>query len=349
MDDHSSGHGEPVKVFVRIRPECNNGSNNNSTNVSANTSFVGMTFKSATLIDEKTIRLSPPEGLHGSRRPVADIDDKTHVYDQVFDETSTQEQVYRHVSPLVQATIRGYNTTAFAYGSTGSGKSFTMTGNSHSPGIIPRAISETFEIVEKMAREQKDIMIYVRLSYVELYNNNFRNLLETVPKDSLNLSSNQALDTSSSILREDSFDDENHTRLGMSDKIEVRENQRGVFLAGRNLHFAVTSAEEAFSLIKLGNKARAVGVTNCNEHSSRSHAILTLHVESAMPGDGGVGAASGHKEYRVGKMHLVDLAGSERLSLSGAEGDVLVETQNINKSLSAIGTRAGLFLCRKFS
>ena len=65
------------------------------------------------------------------------------------------------------------------------------------------------------------------------------------------------------------------------EKIEVRESQStGVFLAGNNLRIPVTSAKEAFQLINRGNKHRAVGSTQCNDLSSRSHAILTLHVES---------------------------------------------------------------------
>jgi hypothetical protein len=117
-----------------------------------------------------------------------------------------------------------------------------------------------------------------------------------------------------------------------ADKIEVRENQyAGVFLAGHNLRIPVTSSEEALQLIHKGNRLRHVGATQCNDVSSRSHAILTVHVESESTSGGATA------ELRLGKMHLVDLAGSERLTLSGAEGDTLVETQNINLSLTALG------------
>jgi len=66
---------------------------------------------------------------------------------------------------------------------TGSGKSFTMTGNGSAPGIIPRAISGIFTIIEDTAACESDVYFYVRISYVELYNNNFRNLLEFAAKD----------------------------------------------------------------------------------------------------------------------------------------------------------------------
>lgn len=72
---------------------------------------------------------------------------------------------------------------------------------------------------------------------------------------------------------------------------------------------------------------------------TRSHAILTLHVESRVAAKNGMEDAPALEtsELRLGKMHLVDLAGSERVSLSGAEGDTLIETQNINLSLTALG------------
>lgn len=160
-----------------------------------------------------------------------------------------------------------------------------------------------------------------------------------------------------------------------SEKIEVRESQTaGVFLAGSNIRIPVTSAKEAFQLINKGNKYRAVGTTQCNglslfllfplyftsffhtfmnnlinkyiympEASSRSHAILTLHVESRVSSTNssltayGQGSNLSSPELRLGKMHLVDLAGSERITMSGAEGDTLIETQSINLSLTALG------------
>ena len=98
----------------------------------------------------------------------------------------------------------------------------------------------------------------------------------------------------------------------------------------------MTSATDAFKLINRGNKYRAVGSTQCNNLSSRSHAILTLHVESKIISNVAQNLNS-NPELRLGKMHLVDLAGSERLSLSGAEGDTRLETQQINLSLTALG------------
>ena len=381
---------------MRVRPEADDSfrlskgyspatpaTRHSTSSLSSPKALSGDVTKCVAQVDDKTVRIMPPDGALGSRKAVAAVDDKIFSFDKVLPEDATQEDVYRSVSAHVKATVRGYNTTIFAYGSTGSGKSHTMTGNSTAPGIIPRAISEIFSIIEATAAEESDVFFYVRLSYVELYNNNFRNLLEFASKE---------LATKERAAEREEADGEGgggrggrsssptqmHPGLAQrTDKIEVRESQSaGVFLAGPNLRIPVTTAQEAFQLIAKGNRARAVGSTQCNDVSSRSHAILTLHVESRVsaasaqhsshnghsshspktfpagtnPNDlsafgadfdhadfapstpGGAGA-----ELRLGKMHLVDLAGSERVGLSGAEGDTLVETQNINLSLTAIG------------
>ena len=315
---------EPVRVFIRLRPEPLFESNGSRRNVE----------RCVRAIDEKTIRFSPPDAIYGSRKGVPAVDDKIYTFDAVFDEQASQEQIYEMVRTNVKATVKGFNTTIFAYGSTGSGashvvccldsfvvgKSHTMTGTTAQPGIIPRAISEVFAFIEAAASQENDVFFYVRLSYVELYNNNFRNLLEFAAKE---LSSKE---------RADDAGDNFGVGLRSKSRIEVRESQAaGVFLAGPHLRIPVTTAQEAFSLISRGNKSRAVGATQCNDVSSRSHAILTVHVESR------VNPKGGSTELRLGKMHLVDLAGSERVSMSGAEGDTLTETQNINLSLSAIG------------
>ena len=181
-------------------------------------------------------------------------------------------------------------------------------------------------------------MFLVRMSFVELYNNNFRNLLEhsaaASPAHEPHQSSPWSPDPTA--------------KGAKSGKIEIRETKTtGVILTGPNLRFPVTSAAEVYRLVAAGNRSRAVGATNCNEHSSRSHSILTFYIESRTGGCGNTGGASSatatggaggaSAEVRMGKLHLVDLAGSERISLSGAEGDTLVETQNINLSLATLG------------
>ena len=350
-----------LQVFVRIRPEADDlmrSSRSTPLTRQSMGSTMSETIKCVAQVDDKTVRIMPPDGALGSRKAVSAVDDKIFSFDRVLPEDATQEDMYQSVSAHVKATVRGYNTTIFAYGSTGSGKSHTMTGNSTAPGIIPRAISEIFSIIEATAAEESDVFFYVRLSYVELYNNNFRNLLDFASRElAAKEKTAQRAETDEGGAGgrgRSTSPSQMHPGLAQrTDKIEVRESQSaGVFLAGPNLRIPVTTAQEAFQLIAKGNRARAVGSTQCNDVSSRSHAILTLHVESRISSQAHAANTSAFgadmyaapstpsaagSELRLGKMHLVDLAGSERVGLSGAEGDTLVETQSINLSLSAIG------------
>ncbi len=152
-------------MFIRIRPE---------------SSHDGSDEKCLTVMNDKTLRLSVPEAFpapHYVRKSVPAIDDKLFVFDKIFGEDSRQEDLYSSVEQHVKATIKGYNTTIFALGCTGSGKTFTMTGNAAAPGIIPRAISEVFSQIEATAAKETNIFFYVRISFVELYNNSFRSVL----------------------------------------------------------------------------------------------------------------------------------------------------------------------------
>lgn len=210
------------------------------------------------------------------------------------------------MSPLVDSVLQGYKATVFAYGATGSGKTHTMSGTQGDIGIIPRVISQLFETANSLAQEQ-DIMFMVQMSYVELYNNNFRDLL-----------ARESQFFSSTSVPEDK----------KPPRIQIHESpNEGAYLTGSDqLRITVTSAAEAIALFKRGTRIRATGCTNLNEHSSRSHAILIFHVESRV-----------NDSVRIGRINLVDLAGSENVSLSGAEGETLTEAQNINLSLSTLG------------
>ena len=233
-----------------------------------------------------------------------------------------QREIYGEmVKPLVQSVVQGYNATVFAYGVTGSGKTYTMSGptNSAAKGIIPRALDDLFAMISAV-----DGAGIVHLSYVELHKNKFRDLLASI--------SSSPRDKKKAFVFTD-------RQPAAACTIELHENEmEGVYLTGSpSLRTPVRTTARAIELIELGNRARAWGQTNLNEHSSRSHVVLTLHVE--------IHAAAGTSPWKrkriplvkMGKLHLVDLAGSERISMSGASGGTLQETQSINKSLSTLG------------
>ncbi|KAL0268508.1 UNVERIFIED_CONTAM: hypothetical protein PYX00_010425 [Menopon gallinae] len=110
--------------------------------------------------------------------------------------------------------------------------------------------------------------------------------------------------------------------------LSVHEDKNRVpFVKGATERF-VSSPEEVFEVIEEGKANRHVAVTNMNEHSSRSHSVFLINVKQEN---------LENEKKLSGKLYLVDLAGSEKVSKTGAEGAVLDEAKNINKSLSALG------------
>ncbi|RWS29990.1 osmotic avoidance abnormal protein 3-like protein [Leptotrombidium deliense] len=222
---------------------------------------------------------------------------KSFTFDGAYFTDSTTENIYNEiVFPLVESVTEGYNGTVFAYGQTGCGKSFTMQGVS-SPasqrGIIPRSFEHIFEAISTTEFTK----FLVHASYLEIYNEEIRDLLGQ------------------------------DTRK----KLELKEhNETGVYVCGLSMH-AVHNVHQCEEVMEQGWKNRSVGATLMNADSSRSHSIFTVYVER-MDTD-----SSSENSIRKGKLNLVDLAGSERQAKTGASGDRLKEATKINLSLSALG------------
>ena len=223
--------------------------------------------------------------------------DKSYRFDHALDETSSQEDVYRCTTePLVRGCLLGYNSTCFAYGATGSGKTFTMTGSHEMPGVIPLTIDALFAAC---AAAQEEYSTTLWMQYVEIYNEQIKDLLE--PKGA----------------------------QGLHSGLDVREDpKKGTFVAGAT-NRVVASRAELEKLLHTANLYRTTDSTNCNEVSSRSHAVLQLRLETTQR----FGATV---ETRVGKLSMIDLAGSERAQKTNNAGKKLVEGANINRSLLAL-------------
>ncbi|XP_039861741.1 kinesin-like protein KIF17 isoform X2 [Simochromis diagramma] len=222
---------------------------------------------------------------------------KQFTFDGTYYIDQTTEQMYNEIAyPLVEGVTEGYNGTIFAYGQTGSGKSFTMQGVSEpatQKGVIPRAFEHIFESIQ-CAENTKFL---VRASYLEIYNEEIRDLLGSDAKQ----------------------------------RLELKEHpERGVYVRDLSMH-TVHSVGECERIIEKGWRNRAVGYTLMNKDSSRSHSIFTIHLEICSTD------SSGQDHLRAGKLNLVDLAGSERQSKTGATGERLREATKINLSLSALG------------
>ena len=228
---------------------------------------------------------------------------KQFTFDSVYDHTNTQREIYEETAlPIVRAAMEGYNGTVFCYGQTGTGKTHTMEGSLDPPaerGIIPNAFDTVFADID--ASEAVDKTFLVRASFLEIYNENVRDLLA---KDQ----------TKTCALKE--------------------TPEKGVYVDGLTT-FVVKSAEEMREVLEVGKKNRSVGATLMNADSSRSHSIFTVTVETSRVRPGDPPGAEPH--ITVGKLNLVDLAGSERQSKTQASGDRLKEATKINLSLSALG------------
>ncbi|XP_017754855.1 PREDICTED: kinesin-like protein unc-104 isoform X4 [Eufriesea mexicana] len=212
---------------------------------------------------------------------------------------SSQLMVYKDIGEeMLQHAFEGYNVCIFAYGQTGAGKSYTMMGKQEEgqEGIIPQICKDLFR---KISRNSNESLKYsVEVSYMEIYCERVRDLLN--PKNKGNLR-----------VRE-------HPLLGPY----VEDLSK----------LAVMSYQDIHDLIDEGNKARTVAATNMNETSSRSHAVFTIFFTQQKQD-----SATGLVTEKVSKISLVDLAGSERADSTGAKGTRLKEGANINKSLTTLG------------
>ena len=268
-------------------------------------------------------------------------------FDHVFDSSGGSDGTQGKVSQsyimgtlgtyLLDNAFEGYNCSVLAYGQTGAGKSYTMMGSGdgivknmpeEERGLIPRCGVEIFNRIERENREEKNGSCVLRTncrvacSYIEIYNENVRDLFQEVD------------DVVSSTKR----------RVGKAkpNSLKIRENpSNGIFIEGLKI-VEVTSYEELEEKLLRGSESRAVAQTKMNQSSSRSHAILTVYLQQRteqhdiLP-SGCVREDGSLLVEKLSKIHMVDLAGSERVANSGAVGDRLREAVNINTSLSSLG------------
>ncbi|KAI8588190.1 P-loop containing nucleoside triphosphate hydrolase protein [Geranomyces variabilis] len=219
---------EAVKVVVRCRPF------SEKEKAAGHSNVVTINKEAATvgIIDPK----APNDPLP-----------KTFTFDSVFDIQSTQQEVYNKTArPIVESVLAGYNGTIFAYGQTGTGKTFSMEGIRDVPelrGIIPNAFEHIFA---EISMAEKTTQFLVRASYLEIYNEDIIDLLN--PK---------------------------------AGKLEVKERaDTGIYVKDLRT-FVIKDVEEMDRLMSFGNKNRSVGATEMNATSSRSHSIFSITVEAS--------------------------------------------------------------------
>lgn len=256
--------------------------------------------------DAQTILVPPPEAEERMRKGgKAGDGHKTFAFDKSYwsfnrkdSNFAGQDNLFNDLgAPLLDNAFQGYNNCIFAYGQTGSGKSYSMMGYGEEAGVIPRICQNMFERITDFVKD-KNLSYTVEVSYLEIYNERVRDLLNPSTKGNL----------------------------------KVREHpSTGPYVEDLS-KLAVRSFQEIEHLMDEGNKARTVAATSMNDTSSRSHAVFTLivtqkrhDVETRMDTE------------KVAKISLVDLAGSERATSTGATGARLKEGAEINRSLSTLG------------
>eukprot|EP00668_Euglena_longa_P015802 GGOE01019958.1.p1 GENE.GGOE01019958.1~~GGOE01019958.1.p1 ORF type:complete len:694 (+),score=144.15 GGOE01019958.1:182-2083(+) len=223
-------------------------------------------------------------------------------FDGVFGPTCGQQDLYASVGiPLLNDALQGYHTCLFAYGQTGSGKTWSLTGDSSDGGITGRLCHDLFARFVDMLEDNAQLSVRVTLTYYEVYNETVFDLLQ--PK-----------------------------HLGPDLRpLEVRQEGGGhrVTVVGLSEHI-VLNEEAVTRLLRIGQRNRHVSNTRMNKSSSRSHAVLQLHIRQT------VERTDSYERDLESSLAIVDLAGSERLAAEGS-GQRMDESVQINRSLFVLG------------
>ncbi|XP_063896935.1 kinesin-like protein Klp61F [Helicoverpa armigera] len=235
---------------------------------------------------------------------------KKFTFDRAFGPSASQVQVYQEVvSPLIEEVLNGYNCTVFAYGQTGTGKTHTMVGehtgtdthwqNDPLAGIIPRALSQLFDELRLTNTEYT-----VRVSYLELYNEELFDLLST---------------------------SEDNSKLRIYEDV----TRKGSNIVNGLEEITVYNKNEVYKIMAQGQERKRVASTLMNAQSSRSHTVFTIVVHMKE------NSSDGEELMKIGKLNLVDLAGSENISKAGSDNPAKKERArecvNINQSLLTLG------------
>ncbi|XP_076652186.1 kinesin-like protein Klp61F [Halictus rubicundus] len=232
---------------------------------------------------------------------------KKFIFDHAFGPNSKQIDVYNAVvSPLLEQVLAGYNCTVFAYGQTGTGKTFTMEGINIDPtlhwrsdsaaGMIPRSLSHLFDELQLLEAQE----FTIRVSFLELYNEDLFDLLS-------------------------SSDD------GSKIKLYEDTSKKGAVIIHGLEEITVRNKSEVYKILEKGLERRQTAATLLNAQSSRSHTVfsITVHLKET--------TLDGEEVLKTGKLNLVDLAGSENVGRSGAIDRRAREAGNVNQSLLTLG------------
>ncbi|KAK9505405.1 hypothetical protein O3M35_009470 [Rhynocoris fuscipes] len=345
---------EPIEVYCRVKPL------NNSEE------------SCLTVIPPNQIKISPPLSYFRNGGPTKAM---LYTFKKVYDDSTSQKSIFTSVAlPLIQNVLTGKNGLIFTYGVTGSGKTFTMTGNGQDGGILPRCLDTIFNSIssyqakkhifkpdrlngfdiqseeEALADKEQDLLAQI------LSSKGNRNKIdkkgsepdlvgrvrdatkiENIDEDNVYavfITYVEIYNNTVYDLLDDVFEDK---AKPLQAKIIREDASRNMYVHAAN-ELEVYSTDEAFEIYYRAQKRKRVGQTLLNQESSRSHSIFTIKVVQAPLDEDGEKVVTDKKTMIISQLSLVDLAGSERTNRTKNTGQRLKEAGNINNSLLTLRT-----------
>ncbi|XP_026849521.1 kinesin-like protein KIF23 [Drosophila persimilis] len=346
---------DPVNVFCRVRPLQSDGD------------LTSLRVKSST-----TIALNPHDQLlqhhkqNGAQREIQ------YIFKHVFQSDATQQDVFASVAqPLVENLVRGRNSLLFTYGVTGSGKTYTMTGNLRHRGIMPRCLNVLFRTISDF-QAKKFVFKPDKLNGFEILSEEdallerqhemnqriagsgrfaYRNKdsdpeiasqASVEPMPLLGLDEDNMYSvfvTYVEIYNNSVYDllEDSGIQKTLQSKIIREDAHHHMFVQGVTEE-EVKTVEDALEVFQMGQKKKRMGHTVLNAESSRSHSVFNIRLVQAPTDNQGENVVQDRQKITVSQLSLVDLAGSERSSRTKNTGVRLREAGNINNSLMTLRT-----------
>ncbi|CAH0556680.1 unnamed protein product [Brassicogethes aeneus] len=345
LSNHSDSGKDPVRVYCRLRPLKDN---KESTCIK--------------LLSPSVLSLTTPMESKGSRKEVH------YKFKHIFTSYSGQREIFDHVAyPLIEDLLKGKNALLFTYGVTGSGKTFTLTGDENNPGIMPRCIDTIFNSIgdnqaPKYVIKSDKMNGFEIQSETEAYRDRMqedRAALKT-PKTPRRVNSsdkiNYANDNLKILLLNETnlysvfvsyIEIYNNTVFDLLDESSGKSLQSKILREDFNknmyvngvVEVEVKTAQEAFNIFFTGQRRKRMGDTILNAESSRSHSIFNIRIvqleQQTLNYDGQPMIPEGN-HMQISQISLVDLAGSERTNRTQTTGARLREASAINNSLMSL-------------
>ncbi|CAK1546538.1 unnamed protein product [Leptosia nina] len=337
---------DPVHVYCRLRPM------QNENDISC-----------INILSPTTIVMVPPPTTVSYRNE--NSKSMKYTFKEVFPPEANQQEVFDKVAfPLVDGLLKQKNGLLFTYGVTGSGKTFTMTGDTHNCGILPRCLNVIFKTIndlqahkyvfkpDKMnmfdVQSEAEAMLERQKELHKFKSGRKNNSNPDLAMSNSDLTKIEGINednqyavfvTYIEIYNNSVFDllEDGPPSRSLSTKM-IREDASHKMYVHSVTEIEVKSAEEAFEAFYLGLKRKRMAHTNLNADSSRSHSVFTIRLVQAPVDQMGEAVIQNKNSVAISQLSLVDLAGSERTNRTQNTGDRLREASNINKSLMTLRT-----------